>query len=169
MWWFCHTNRRREGWLGNKNYYFNPVLKVPPHYITLESAKKIKGPRGYHRWECNLAAVWGQLATGDGHAQLEETMSTLGVPVMTKSSFTQSEHSIGEWWRQQLQQSMAAAGEDEKRLAEERGDYHECIPAITVIIDGGWSKRSPTSTAIPLNVVLPSSWGKRLVFASFSV
>ena len=82
------------------------------------------------------------MATGGGHAQLEETMSTLGVPVMTKRNFIQTEHSIGEWWRQQLQESMAAAGEEEKRLAEERGDYHEGIPAITVIIDGGWSKRS---------------------------
>ncbi len=37
---------------------------------------------------------------------------------------------------------MAAAGKEEKRLAEERGDYHEGVPAITVIVDGGWSKRS---------------------------
>ena len=29
-----------------------------------------------------------------------------------------------------------------KRLAEERGDYHQGVPAITVIVDGGWSKRS---------------------------
>jgi hypothetical protein len=27
-------------------------------------------------------------------------------------------------------------------LAEERGSFHEGIPAITVIVDGGWSKRS---------------------------
>ena len=112
------------------------------HTITLETAKKVKGPRGYRRWECNLAAVWGQMAIGGGHTQLQETMSTLGVPVMTKKNFVQSEHSIGEWWRQELKRSMAAAGEEEKRLAEERGDYHEGIPAITVILDGGWSKRS---------------------------
>ena len=57
------------------------------HTITLETAKKVKGPRGYRRWECNLAAVWGQMATGGGHTQLQETMSTLGVPVMTKRNF----------------------------------------------------------------------------------
>ena len=33
-------------------------------------------------------------------------------------------------------------GREEKRLAEERGDYHEGVPAITVIVNGGWSKRS---------------------------
>ena len=112
------------------------------HTITLATAQKVKGPRGYRRWECNLAAVWGQMATGGGHSQLEETMSVLGVPVMTKSSFIQTERDIGEWWREELQESMAAAGKEEKRLAEERGEYHEGVPAITVIVDGGWSKRS---------------------------
>ncbi len=47
----------------------------------------MKGPRGYHRFECNLAAVWGKMATGTGHSQLEESMSALGIPVMTKTSF----------------------------------------------------------------------------------
>ena len=110
--------------------------------ITLETAQKVKGPRGYRRWECNLAAVWGQMATGGGHSQLEETMSVLGVPVMSKKSFIQAERDIGEWWRQELQEAMNAAGKEEKKLAEERGDYHEGVPAITVIVDGGWSKRS---------------------------
>ena len=112
------------------------------HTITLETADKVKGPRGYSRWECNLAAVWGQMATGGGHSQLKETMSVLGVPVMTKATFIQSERSIGEWWRKELEQSMLEAGREEKRLAEERGDYHDGVPAITVIIDGGWRKRS---------------------------
>ena len=37
---------------------------------------------------------------------------------------------------------MAEAGREEKRLAEERGSYHEGVPTITVVVDGGWSKRS---------------------------
>ena len=37
---------------------------------------------------------------------------------------------------------MTEARREEKWLAEERGDYHESIPAITVVVDGGWSKRS---------------------------
>ena len=43
------------------------------HTITLEMADKMKGPRGYSRWECNLAAVWGHMATAGGHSQLKET------------------------------------------------------------------------------------------------
>ena len=37
---------------------------------------------------------------------------------------------------------MAEAGREEKRLAEERENFHEGVPAITVIVDGGWSKHS---------------------------
>ncbi len=112
------------------------------HRITLETSPKVKGPRGYSRWECNLAAVWGEMTTGGGHSRLEESMSVMGVPVMTKSSFIRSECGIGEQWRRSLIDSMAEAGREEKRLAEERGDFHEGVPAITVVVDGGWSKRS---------------------------
>lgn len=88
------------------------------------------------RWECNLAAVWGQMCTGGGHSRLEETMSVVGVPVMTKRSF------ISEMWKQVLEQSMAEAGRRERELAIEKNHYHDGVPAITVIVDGGWSKRS---------------------------
>ena len=110
--------------------------------IPLETSRKVKGPRGYCRWECNLAAVWGEMSTGGGHSKLQETMSVLGVPVMSARNFITTERDIGEWWRKQLQEVMVEAGKEEKRLAEERGDYHEGVPAITVVVDGGWSKRS---------------------------
>ena len=37
---------------------------------------------------------------------------------------------------------MIEAGREEKRLAQENGDYHQGVPAITVIVDGGWCKQS---------------------------
>ena len=37
---------------------------------------------------------------------------------------------------------MIEAGREEKRLAEENRGYHQGVPAITVIVDGGWCKRS---------------------------
>ena len=86
--------------------------------------------------------MWGQMATGGGHSRLEETMSVLGVPVMTKNSFIDTERAIGELWTQELKDSMMKAGQEEKKLAINKGSYHEGIPAITVIVDGGWSKRS---------------------------
>ena len=36
------------------------------HTINLETSQKVQGPRVYKRWECNLAAVWGQMCTGGG-------------------------------------------------------------------------------------------------------
>ncbi len=69
-------------------------------------------------------------------------MTTLGVPVMTPKNFINTERSIGRWWEEQLMDVMAEAGKEEKRLAEERGNYHQGVPAITFTVDGGWSKRS---------------------------
>ena len=40
------------------------------------------------------------------------------------------------------QETMIEAGKEEKKLAEESGNYHQGIPAITVIVDGGWCKRA---------------------------
>ena len=37
---------------------------------------------------------------------------------------------------------MKKAGEEERQLAIQRDDFHHGVPAITVIVDGGWSKRS---------------------------
>ena len=33
-------------------------------------------------------------------------------------------------------------GKEEKQIAELKNDYHQGVPAITVIADGGWSKWS---------------------------
>ena len=69
-------------------------------------------------------------------------MSIVGVPVMTKKSFIGTERDIGEMWKQALQQSMLEAGRREREIAIQKGHFHEGVPAITVIVDGGWSKRS---------------------------
>ena len=46
------------------------------------------------------------MCTGGGHATLQESLGYVGVPVMTKKSFISTERTIGEWWRERLQQSM---------------------------------------------------------------
>ncbi len=56
---------------------------------------------------------------------------------MTKSSFIHTEHDIGECWCAQLRKSMTEAGKEESKLAIERNDYHQGVPAITVYVDGG--------------------------------
>lgn len=62
------------------------------------------------------------MATGGGHKPFAEMMAVLGVPTMTKKSFITTEKKIGDWWRDLFAESM--------------------ITAVTVIVDGGWSKRS---------------------------
>ena len=94
------------------------------------------------RWESNVAAVWGQMATGGGHARLNEVMSLLGVPVMTKKMFIATERAVSKCWWESHEDSMKQAAKEEKKMAVERGSYHEGVPAITVIVDAGWSKRS---------------------------
>ena len=97
---------------------------------------------GSQYWETNLAAVWGRMATGNGHSPLSKAMAVMGVPTMTKTSFVHSEQYIGEWWWELLQESMKAAGEEEKNMAIANNNFHQNVPAITVIVDGGWSKRT---------------------------
>ena len=46
--------------------------------VTFPTSPKVTGVGAGQWWECNLAAVWGQLSTGGGHAPLAETMSVFG-------------------------------------------------------------------------------------------
>ena len=74
--------------------------------------------------------------------------------------FAQTKQDIGEWWQKQLQEFMAKAAKVEKRLAEERA-----LPAITVIIDGGWSNRShshPYNAKSGMGILIGQATGKLL-------
>ena len=125
--------------IGMKCNGCNSVMK-------LETSAKVSCPTGTKRWECNIAAVWGQMTTGGGHSKLKETLATLGIPTMSQRSFITTEREIGAWWQQQLEESMKEAGKEECKLAIERNEYHEGVPATTVIVDGGWCKRSHRHT-----------------------
>ncbi len=103
------------------------------------SSPKVKG-KGKERFEVNLRAVWAQMSTGGGCSRLNETAATLGMPGLQQCTFSDLENQIGDWWGEVLKAEMLEAGMEERRLAEQRNEYHEGIPAITVIIDGGWSK-----------------------------
>ena len=59
--------------------------------ITIPISSKVSCPNGSSRWEHNLAAVWGQISTGGFFAPLRESMAALGVPVMTKKTFIDTE------------------------------------------------------------------------------
>ena len=82
------------------------------------------------------------MATEGGHAPLSESMAVLGVPSLSKKAFMSTEKRIGIWWWDFLKESIKQAGEEEKVIAIYKGYYHQGISAITVTVDGGWSKRS---------------------------
>ena len=133
--------------------------------IPLRSSERVLGPNGKSQWKVNLDAVWGQMTTGGGYSRLQETMSIFDVPVMAPKNFINAERRIGLWWQQQLQEVMAEAGREENRFAEERNDFHEGVPTITVVVDGGWSKcshRHSYNAKSGVGIIIGQATGKLL-------
>ena len=64
------------------------------------------------------------------------------VPSVTKATFIHLERYLGAAFEKLVSDSLLAAGKEEKELAIASGHYHEGVPAITVVVEGGWSKRS---------------------------
>ena len=51
-------------------------------------------------------------------------------------------YSLGRVFEQLVADNLLTAGKEERALAIAQGDFHNGVPAITVVVDGGWSKRS---------------------------
>ena len=90
--------------------------------------------------KANAAAVMGQISVGGGHSNLEELMCTIGVPSISKPLFIDIERLLGSSFERYLNELMLESGKQERELAVQNNkDYHGII---TVIGDGGWSKRA---------------------------
>ena len=94
------------------------------------------------RWAVNLGAVLGHMSTGGGQQRLNTTLAYLEVPGMPKRMFSATETLLGEEMKKQLSAAMIEAGKEEREQAISIGSFHQGVPAITVVADGGWSKRS---------------------------
>ena len=90
----------------------------------------------------NAQAVLGQVASGGRVEHLEEQLTCLQVPFVTKATFIHLERYLGAAFEQLVSDSLLAAGREEKDLAIASGHYHEGVPAFTVVVNSGWSKRS---------------------------
>ena len=90
----------------------------------------------------NVQAVLGQVATGGGAEHLEKQLACLQIPSITKVTFIQLERHLGTVFEQLVNDNLLAAGKEEIDLAIANSKYHNGMPAITVVVDGGWSKRS---------------------------
>ena len=90
----------------------------------------------------NTGAVLGQIATGGGADHLMEQFACVQVPSLSRRSFIQMEHSLGTALEAMVGENLLIAGQKEKQLAIQQENYHNGVPAITVVVDGGWSKSS---------------------------
>ena len=94
------------------------------------------------RFDLNVRAVWGEMVTGGGAAHLNESLATMSSPGLSQVSFSQIEEDICKKWKRILDDKMIEAAKEERRLAIEKGNFHQGVPCISVVCDGGWSKRS---------------------------
>ena len=104
----------------------------------LVSSSKVTVGKSCH-YALNVGAVLGQISTGGGAAHLQEQMANVGVPGLSKNTFTRLERKLGKMMEEEMSQELLKAGEEERALATESLDG---VPAISVVVDAGWSKRS---------------------------
>lgn len=91
----------------------------------------------------NTAAVTGITSIGGGFTNMEEFLSILDIPSMSKNKFLKEQEKLTDAWEATALTEMELAASEEKRLAIQRGDVDsEGIPLLTVVVDGSWAKRS---------------------------
>jgi len=73
-------------------------------------------------------------------------MGTVGVTGISEHMYSDIEAEIGCLWKEVLDEEMLKAGEEERRLALQDDETFQGVPAITVVCDGGWSKRAHKHT-----------------------
>ena len=65
-------------------------------------------------YETNIAAIMDQMSTGGGYSNLEESMSIMGVPSLSKPMFINIERCLGSAFEDYLTELMLKAGQEEK-------------------------------------------------------
>ena len=94
------------------------------------------------RYSINVGAVMGQISSGGGSSHLQEQLACVDVPSIHHTTFISIERELGVMFEDEVMAEAMEAGKEGKMLAEQRNEYHEGVPAISVVVDGGWSKRS---------------------------
>ena len=95
-----------------------------------------------NHYTVNIGAALGQIATGGGADHLKEQLACIQVPSLSSPTFINLERTMGAAFEDTVGKQLLAAGQVERRMAIAQGNYHNGVPAITVVVDAGWSKRS---------------------------
>ena len=80
------------------------------------------------------------MATGGGAAHLEEQLACISVPSLTIAFFVEMEHTHGTNLKSLVMEQMLSAGQEEKQITISNNSFDGEVPAISVVVDGGWSK-----------------------------
>ena len=78
--------------------------------------------------------------TGGGCSSLEESLTIMGAPSLSKSVFIDIERYLGSSFEDYLNELMLRAGQEEKQIA--KGPSRNLYLLSVLIVDGGWSKRA---------------------------
>ena len=96
-----------------------------------------------NHYDVNIGATLGQIATGGGSEHMKEQLACFQVPSLSTPSFITLEYNMGTLFEEMVTKQLLTAGQKEKELAIQQGSYNDNrVPAITVVVDGGWSKRA---------------------------
>ncbi|KAK4887444.1 hypothetical protein RN001_003715 [Aquatica leii] len=91
----------------------------------------------------NADAVWSGLGIGIGFSQAEEFCAVLQTPYMCNSTYFKYERTIGQPFKNLETKKLQNNIDEEKQAAVSAGNISkEGHPCISVIVDGGWGKRS---------------------------
>jgi hypothetical protein len=85
--------------------------------------------------------TWAILGAGSTYAQIKKLMSLLNIKIMDEHTFIKHKRKFDTIWVPRLNEEMRKNGEEERRLAIERGDVVDNVPWICVKFDGGYSKK----------------------------
>ena len=109
--------------------------------LSFETSKKVHINTS-SQFEVNIGATLGQIATGGGGSHLEEQLSACDIPSMHTETFVILERKLGILLEEEVTTQLIQAGKEEEEQAIQKGKYHQGVPAISVVVDCGWSKRS---------------------------
>lgn len=102
--------------------------------------------------QINTAAVTGITGIGAGFSNLEEFLSAMDIPCMSKNTYAKQHQIVSDAWEKCASNEMKQAIDTEKELAMQRGDVDaKGVPLLTVIVDGTWAKRSYKSNYASLS------------------
>ena len=68
-----------------------------------------------NHYATNVGAMLAQIATGGGASQLEEQLSCVTVPALSKKSFMHLERSLGTLFEATVSQQLLSAGKQERQ------------------------------------------------------